>query len=323
MNDTDKKISLIKRNAKEIVTEDELRELIRGNSSPTTYVGYEPSGTLHLGHLLTANKLIDLQKAGFNVKILLADLHAYLNEKGSIKDIRETAEMNKDFFLAYGLEEDKTEFVLGSEYQLDEDYIMDVYELSLNVTLNRARRSMDEVSRRKKNPIVGQMLYPLMQAADIGFLGIDLAVGGIDQRKIHMLAREILPKIDYNPPICLHTPILTGLDGKKMSSSRENWIDLSDSPEEIEEKINDAYCPKEQIKDNPVIEIMKYHIMPRYDEITIERPEKYGGDLNYSSFHGLKQDYLEGELHPLDLKKSVTIYLNEVIEPARKKVGGL
>ncbi|WP_086637384.1 tyrosine--tRNA ligase [Methanonatronarchaeum thermophilum] len=312
--------SLVTRNTEEIVVEDELKELLKDEEQPVTYVGYEPSGALHLGHLMTANKLIDLQKAGFKVKVLLADFHAYLNEKGSLPDIKETAEMNKKCFLAYGLDPDKTEFIFGSEYQLDEEYTKKVYELSLQVTLNRATRSMDEISRRHENPIMGQMLYPIMQAIDIGWLDVDVAMGGTDQRKIHMLAREKLPKVGYNSPICIHTPILTGLDGEKMSSSKDNWIDISDTPEKVEEKIMDAYCPEKQLENNPITEIMKYHVMPRYEEITIERPEKFGGNLTYTQYKELAKDYKTGELHPLDLKNTAKEYLNEVLEPARKKL---
>ncbi len=314
------KLNLITRNVDEIVTEEDLENVLKDKEDPVTYVGYEPSGSLHLGHLLTANKLIDLQKAGFHVKILLADVHAYLNEKGTFEEIREIAEMNKKCFMAYGLEEDKTEFVFGSDFQTNSEYIMDVYELSLNITVNRARRSMDEISRRDKNPVVGQMIYPIMQAIDIGRLGVDVAVGGTDQRKIHMLARESLPKVGYSTPVCIHTPILTGLDGDKMSSSKENWIDLSDSPESIKNKIEEAYCPPGQVEKNPVFEIMKYHIFPRIDDVVIERPDKYGGELKISNLEKLKEYYTNGELHPLDLKKSVIKYLNEIIAPAREKI---
>ncbi len=313
-------LELIKRNTEEVVKTKELKKLLKTKDEPVTYVGYEPSGSLHLGHLLTANKLIDLQKAGFKVKILLADLHAYLNEKGSLEEIRKTAEMNKKCFLAYGLDEEKTEFILGSEFQLEKEYLLEMYELSLQVTLNRAKRSMDEVSRRKENPRVGQMLYPLMQTIDIGRLGIDVAVGGIDQRKIHMLARENLSSLGYQKPISLHMPILTGLDGEKMSSSKENWIDLSDSEERVREKIMDAYCPIGETHNNPVFEVLKYHVFPRIEEFIVERDEQYGGDIHYSSIKEVKTDFEKEELHPLDLKKSVSNYLNKVLRPAREKM---
>ena len=114
--------------------------------------------------------------------VLLADLHAYLNEKGDFETIREIAEYNKRCFKAVGLE--NADFILGSSFQLGEEYMLNVLKLSAMTTLHRARRSMDEISRSKENPKVSQMIYPLMQAVDIAFLGVDVAVGGIDQRKI-------------------------------------------------------------------------------------------------------------------------------------------
>ena len=165
--------------------------------------GYEPSGELHLGHLLTAYKLIDLQSVGADVIVLLADLHAYLNEKGTMDQIRDWADHYQKCFSALGLAEG-TRFVRGSDYQLEPEYTKLILKLARHTTLNRARRSMDEVSRNAEDPVVSQIIYPLMQTADIGYLNIDIAVGGIDQRKIHMLAREELHSWDLNP-LCAST----------------------------------------------------------------------------------------------------------------------
>ncbi|ADC64945.1 tyrosyl-tRNA synthetase [Ferroglobus placidus DSM 10642] len=318
--DIQSRIELVKRNAEEIVTEEELKELLETKDKPRAYVGYEPSGEIHLGHMMTVNKLLDLQDAGFDVVVLLADVHAYLNEKGDFEEIRKIAEYNKAAFVALGLDESKTEFVLGSEFQLSRDYVLDVLKMARITTVNRARRSMDEVSRRKEDPMVSQMIYPLMQALDIAHLRIDLAVGGIDQRKIHMLARENLPRLGYRSPICLHTPILVGLDGEKMSSSKGNYISVRDSEEEVYRKIKKAFCPPKQIEGNPVIEIMKYHIFPRFEKVVVERDAKYGGDVEYSSFEELAKDYVEGNLHPLDLKNAAATYLNKILEKTRRKL---
>ncbi len=318
--DIQSRVELVKRNAEEIVTEEELKELLETNEKPRAYVGYEPSGEIHLGHMMTVNKLLDLQDAGFDVVVLLADVHAYLNEKGDFDEIRRIADYNKAAFIALGLDESKTEFVLGSEFQLSKDYVLDVLKMARITTVNRARRSMDEVSRRKEDPMVSQMIYPLMQALDIAHLRIDLAVGGIDQRKIHMLARENLPRLGYRSPICLHTPILVGLDGEKMSSSKGNYISVRDDEEEVYRKIKKAFCPPKQIEGNPVIEIMKYHIFPRFERVVVERDAKYGGDVEYSSFEELAKDYVEGNLHPLDLKNAVATYLNKILEKTRKRL---
>ena len=312
------KLALITRNTEEIVTKEELEALVNSEKQPTAYVGYEPSGKIHMGHVLTVNKLLDLQQAGFKITVLLADVHAYLNEKGTMDEVGKIADYNKRCFIALGLDEKNTNFVLGSSYQLSSEYMLDVLKLARSTTLNRARRSMDEVSRNSEDPKVSQMIYPIMQALDIAHLGVDVAVGGIDQRKIHMLAREGLPELGYKAPVCIHTPILLGLDGKKMSSSKGNYISVDDSVEDMKKKMRGAFCVEGEVKDNPVLALFKYHITPRYHDIVIKRPEKFGGNLNYNSYEALEADFAAKALHPMDLKTAAAEYMNEILEPVRK-----
>ncbi|MDA0524975.1 tyrosine--tRNA ligase [Methanococcoides alaskense] len=315
------KMDLIKRNVQEIVTEEELTKLLETKEHPSAYTGYEPSGKIHMGHVLTVNKLLDLQKAGFEITVLLADVHAYLNQKGTMEEVRKTADYNKECFLALGLDPEKTNFVYGSDFQLSPEYMLNVLKLTQATSLNRAKRSMDEVGRKMEDPKVSQMVYPIMQAVDIALLGVDVAVGGIDQRKIHMLAREGLPGLGFKAPLCIHTPILLGLDGTKMSSSNENYISVDDDEAALKKKFKKAFCPAEDIENNPVLELFKYHITPRYDEMVFERPEKFGGDLVCKSYAELEKVFADGSLHPMDLKNGAAKYLNEILEPVRAVLG--
>jgi tyrosyl-tRNA synthetase len=313
--DTESKLKIIENGALEVVTPEELCDKIEENRM-TAYIGYEPSGKIHLGHAITVKKMIDLQKIGFKIKILLADLHAYLNGKGSLDEIAKTSEYNIKCFRALGLSEE-TEFIMGSDFQKKEDYTLLVYQLALSTTLTRARRSMAQITRDQEDHKVGEVIYPLMQVVDMLFLDVDVAVGGMEQRKIHMLARDNLPRLDYPAPVCIHTPLLHGTDGSdKMSSSKGNFIAIDDEPLVIEEKIKKCYCPAGETEGNPVLEIAEHFIFREEDTLTIKRPEKFGGDLK------LKQDelvdlYGEGKLHPLDLKNSVAEYLVEYLKPVR------
>jgi len=321
---------LITRNAAEVVTEDEAEALAEDPHGKRAYVGYEPSGVLHIGHMLTANKLIDLQEAGFEVTVLLADVHAYLNDKGTFEEIRETAERMQEQFIAYGLDEAKTEFVYGSSYQMDEDYELDLHSLQVETSLNRAQRAMAEI-QSGETAKVSHVVYPLMQALDIEYLDVDLAVGGMDQRKVHMLARENLPALGYDSPTSLHTPILADLTTGvgKMSSSTGVTISMEDTAEDIEEKVNSAYCPPTRDPDpdddgeereNPVLEIFRYHVFPRFETVVVERPDQYGGDLEYDDYETLADDLEGGELHPADAKSALAEYLDRLIEPGRQKL---
>jgi tyrosyl-tRNA synthetase len=306
----------VTRNTVEVVTDDDLRTLL-AQPQKKVYAGYEPSGEIHLGHLVTINKLVDLQAAGFEVTVLLADLHAFLNRKGTMEKVRELADYNKRCFEGLGLKNVK--YVLGSDLQLNREYELLLLQLSQQITLNRATRSMDEVGRQMDHPTVSQMIYPIMQMADIAMLGVDAAVGGIDQRKIHMLAREHLINFGYKAPVCIHTPILNGLDGKKMSSSQSNYISIADTEEDILKKCQKAFCPPE-IPENPILQIFQYHIFPRLATVTIKRPEKFGGDRTFSDYKELESSYGSGEVHPLDLKKSCGQSLVEIFEPVREYI---
>jgi tyrosyl-tRNA synthetase len=306
----------VTRNTVEIVTEDDLRSLLK-KPSKKVYAGYEPSGEIHLGHLVTVNKLVDLQAAGFEVVVLLADVHAFLNRKGTMEKVKELADYNRRCFEGLGLK--NVQYVLGSDLQLNRDYELLVLQLSQQITLNRATRSMDEVGRQMDHPTVSQMIYPIMQMADIAMLSADAAVGGIDQRKIHMLAREHLVNFGYAAPVCIHTPILNGIDGKKMSSSQGNFISVADTEEEIKKKCQKAFCPPE-IPENPILQIFQHHIFPRLPEITIKRPEKFGGDRTFSSYTDLENAYGKGEVHAMDLKKSCGESLIEILSPVREYI---
>ena len=321
---------LIMRNASEVVTEEEVRALAADSDGKRAYVGYEPSGVLHIGHMLTATKLIDLQEAGFEITVLLADVHAYLNGKGTFEEIEATAERMKEQFIAYGLDEDKTEFVLGSTFQFDREYILDLHALELETSLSRAERAMAEI-KSGDTVRVSQAVYPLMQALDIVYLGVDLAVGGMEQRKVHMLARDTLPSIGEDAPTSLHTPLIADLETGigKMSSSGGTTISMEDSKAAIEEKVNAAFCPptadpdpddEGRERENPVLQIFEYHVFPRFETVTVERPDKYGGNLEYDSYTALEADMESGELHPMDAKGALADALDRLIEPGRKQL---
>ena len=320
----------ITRNAAEVVTDEEVRALADAPDGKRAYVGYEPSGVLHVGHMLTANKLIELQEEGFEVVVLLADVHAYLNGKGTFAEIRETATRMQEQFVAYGLDPEQTEFVLGSEYQLDEEYVLDLHALELETSLSRAERAMAEIAGGD-TATVAHAVYPLMQALDIVYLDVDLAIGGMEQRKVHMLARDTLPSIDADAPTCLHTPLIADLTTGvgKMSSSGGLSISMEDSAAEIEAKVEKAYCPPTadpdptddgEERENPVLQLFEYHVFPRFSEVVVERPDQYGGDLTYGSYDALEADLESGELHPADAKGALATYLDDLIAPGRERI---
>jgi len=314
----EERLELATRGTEEVVTERELRELLKGKSLKV-YCGYEPSGKIHFGHASTVRKLMDFQKLGARTIVLLADLHAYLNDKGSLEEIRRIADYNKHCFIALGLDEKRTEFLLGSSFQLEPKYSMDVLRMAVGTTLLRARRSMGMIARHLEDPDVAQVLYPLMQAVDMAWLDVDVAVGGIDQRKVHMVAREKLPALGYRKPVCVHMPLLHGLDGaEKMSSSKGNFIAVDDEPKVIEEKVKKAFCPPKVVKDNPVIDYAEHVVLSATGRLEVKRPARYGGPLEISDSRELRKLYAAGKLHPADLKAAVASAVIELLAPVRQ-----
>lgn len=299
----------------------DLKDEIENNPSDlNAYVGYEPSGVLHIGHLITAQKLIDLQNEGVNVKLLMADIHAKINGKGTLNEIQKIGDDMVDQLIAFGLDKNKTEVVFGSDFQYSKEYQNDLHRLNQTVSINRAKRSMSEIAG-SDTPVVAHVEYPLMQALDIVHLNIDIAVGGMEQRKVHMLARDELPNIGESKPHYIHTPLISNLNGKddKMSSSSGITISAHDSEKEVKNKVMDAYCPKER-SNNPVLELFEYLVFRRFENINISRKEKFGEDLEYKNYKELENDLVSGDLHPLDAKDALQMKLNTILDPIRKKL---
>ncbi len=328
--DTVERTELVTRFTEEVIEVAEIEELFEERDTPSAYIGYAPTGEMHIGHFTTMRKLADFIEAGVDVTVLIADLHAHLDDAKSpfeLLDARsayyETA--IRSMIEAAGADPDAVSFVRGTEFQLEEPYTMDLYRTLAETTLSRAQRAGSEVVRQSDNPKLGGLVYTLMQALDVAALDADIAYGGIDQRGIYMLAREQLPDLGYEKPSCVFAPLLSGLSGGKMSASEAgSKINLTDDDEDVRSKINGAYCPAGEIEGNGVLEYLRFLVFPVFEEreqpFTVERPEKYGGDLEYDEYDPLEADYVSGELHPADLKPAASAAISDVIDPVRTQL---
>jgi tyrosyl-tRNA synthetase len=170
-----------------------------------------------------------------------------------------------------------------------------------------------------------------MQTADIFELNVDIAQLGMDQRKVNVFAREIAEKFGWKKPVAVHHHMLMGLlqpntkaEGiersieMKMSKSKpDSAIFMTDSAEEVARKINKAYCPEKVVSNNPILEYCKHIVFEKFNEVEVERPEKFGGNISYYSYAELEKDFASGKLHPIDLKSSVVVHLNKILNPVR------
>jgi len=321
-----KRLELIKRNIAEIIGEEDLEKLLKKKKKPSVYIGTAPTGRPHIGYLIWILKVADLLKAGFHVKILLADLHGALD--GTPWHI---LEHRYDYYAAsipelikmIGANTKELEFVKGSEMQLKPEYMYDVLKMSSLVSVKDAKKAASEVVKLGDNPKLSGLLYPLMQAVDEQYLKVDAQLGGTDQRKIMVLARENLPKIGYDARIEIMTPLLPGLIGKKMSASNQSSkIDLLDDKEVVYKKINKADCIAGN-PDNGLMAFLKHVLMiikgDNNDKFIVERPEKYGGDLEYKNYEEIERDFVKKKLHPLDLKNAIAKEISNLLGKIDRK----
>ena len=333
--DVTEKLDLIaKPPTEEIVTKDELLELLKTNSNPKHYIGLEISGFLHLGSLIsTGFKINDFIKAGINCTVFLADWHTLINDKlgGDWDTISKVSKYYADAFklLCPGIK-----IILGSElYDSKKDYWFEFVNFTKHMSLARTMRTLTIMGRSENEEKIdlAKLLYPPMQAVDIHSLDLDIVHAGMDQRKIHMLVREIFPKMKWKVPIAIHHRLLPGLSepsnvseskilGKMSKSDPNSGVFIHDTDDDIRSKIKKAWCEEGNIENNPLLEITRHVILHDFNEFNVERPEKFGGNVTYTNFSELESDFSQKKLHPSDLKQSVGNYLIKIISPIREKL---
>jgi tyrosyl-tRNA synthetase len=336
--DINERLRLIKEVGEEIVTDEELLELLNAKKTFIAYDGFEPSGQIHIAQgILRAINVNKMIKAGAHFKMWVADWFGFLNNKmgGDLSKIRVVGEYFIEVWKASGMDLEHVEFVWTSEFIKEHpEYWETVMKLSMNSTVQRVLRCGQIMGREESlsNP-AAQVLYPLMQASDIHHLEADIAQLGMDQRKVNMLAREVFPKLGYKKPISISHHMLMGLqqpvseekDTKdraielKMSKSKpDTAIFMTDTEKDIQRKMGKAWCPEKQVAENPIMEYYRYIIFEKFDTVEIKRPEKFGGDLVIKGYDELVLLYSEGKIHPMDLKNTCAVYINKLVQPVRE-----
>jgi len=312
-------LNKIKDFSEEIITYEELKS--KASKEFKSYVGLEPSGLVHIGWLPIIDTVKCFLAQNINTTVLLADWHAYLNDKlsSNLEHIRICGTYLSDCFLALDV---KPKFMYASELVDSKFYWERVLKIAKTISLLRIKRAMTVLGRSEKNPDFAKLMYPVMQVADIFELDVDVALGGMDQRKAHMLSREVANKFNWKKVTAVHVPLVLSLDenhiGEKMSKSLpQGCIFLHDSENIIKTKIHKAYCPIGICENNPIINICENIIFRYYDKIKIVRDKKYGGDIEVTKLDLLKL-YTSKEIHPLDLKQAVSDYISKIILPVRK-----
>jgi tyrosyl-tRNA synthetase len=321
----DERFELITRNLQEVIGVDELKSLLENKKEISLYWGTMPTGSISIAYFFPMMKVADFLKAGVRVKILLADLHAALDSvpwEVLEKRYKYYERMITLILESIGVDLSKLEFVRGADLQLNKDYFHDLLKLSTMTSINDAKHSASEVVKLGDNPKMSGIIYPLMQALDEEYLKVDAQFGGVDQRKIMVYAREYLPKIGYSARIELMNPMIRGLVGEKMSSSiASSKIDTLELEADVLKKINKADCIEGDPK-NGIIALLRYLLFvlksDRNETFKIERPEKFGGNKEYSNYDEVEKDFVEKKLHPMDLKNAVAKEINLLLKHIRE-----
>ena len=221
-------------------------------------------------------------------------------------------------------------------------------DVSKNTTLGRMQRSITITGRKEGEGVdFAKLIYPPMQVADIFIQGINMPHAGLDQRKAQVIARDVALKMKVSQlknkkgetikPKAVHHHLILGLQkpliwpvpkdqmqdlwsSMKMSKSiPDSAIFITDSPEEIRRKLNKAFCPEKEIEFNPVLDWVRSLIFQdKESKLEIKRSEKFGGNLTYSSYSKISEDFLNGKLHPMDLKNAVAEKIIRILAPARE-----
>ncbi|MEC7167487.1 MAG: tyrosine--tRNA ligase [Candidatus Thermoplasmatota archaeon] len=288
------------------------------------YVGFEPSGKAHIGWKVLSLQLKRMLEADANVLIFLADWHAWVNDKfgGNMEDIQQTAVYMEETFRALldhpeeGDGPGQLRFYWASQLMDSGDYWARVLRCSKGATLPMVRKTFTIMGRDESSSDhdLSKFYYPAMQAADIFELDIDVAIGGMDQRKAHMFMRDMASKWNWKKATCLHTPILSSLKASgvrmdsfdhKMSKSDPNGaLLLHDTLEQVQKKMKKAYLDPED-EHSPVYELAEHVVFPEFGQIQVIPNPKFGEPSTWNDLESFKTAVMDGTLHPFDAKMGV------------------
>ncbi len=270
-------LPIIKQNVVDLIPEEELIEKLKKKDEIIVKYGADPSRPdLHLGHYVCLKKLRDLQDLGFKIIFIVGDFTAMIGDPTGRSKTRprltdeEVKENSRTYFeqVFKVLDPKKTVVRYNSEW-LSPLSARDIIEISSTYTVARMLERDDFAKRYKENiPIsIHEFLYPIFQGYDSYAVQADIEVGGTDQVFNFLVAREIQKHFGQEPQVILTVPLLEGTDGKlKMSKSYDNYIGLTEKPEDIYGKVMSI----------PDILIYKYYkLVLYYDDEQLKEVEEH------------------------------------------------
>ncbi|MCJ8348073.1 tyrosine--tRNA ligase [Moritella sp.] len=238
----------IKRGTEEILVEEELVAKLKEGRPLRIKLGADPTGAdLHLGHTVILNKLRQFQDLGHEVIFLIGDFTATVGDpsgKNSTRppltreDVLVNAKTYTDQVFKI-LDESKTRIEFNSTW-LNELGAAGMIRLASQQTVARMLERDDFKKRYASGQgiAIHEFMYPLLQGYDSVALKADVELGGTDQKFNLLMGRELQKAEGQKPQTVIMMPLLVGLDGvKKMSKSSNNYIGVTDTPNDMFGKI--------------------------------------------------------------------------------------
>ena len=295
MKPANEQLTEIQRGAEEILVAEELQEKLQQGRPLRIKAGFDPTAPdLHLGHTVLINKLRQFQELGHEVIFLIGDFTGMIGDPSGKNATRPP--LSKDEVLANAetykeqvfkiLDPAATRIVFNSEWMGKMD-AADLIRLASRSTVARMLERDDFSKRYAGNkPIaIHEFLYPLVQGYDSVALEADVELGGTDQKFNLLMGRQLQQAFEQKPQVVLTMPLLEGLDGiNKMSKSLDNYIGITDAPEEMFGKLM-------SVSDD---------LMWRYFELLSFRP--------INEINGLQSRVESGE-NPRDIKFELALEL--------------
>lgn len=238
---------ILTRGVAEIITQEELLEKLRSGRTLRLKMGFDPSKpNLHIGHYVGLRKIRQLQDLGHIVVLIVGDWTAQIGDPSGRDETRvmldpETVRANAETYMQQFfrvVDRSRTEVRWQSEW-FGKFTLADVFNLTSRFTLGQMMAHETFRKRYEQGlPLsIMELLYPLLQAYDSIAIDADVEFGGTDQKFNILAGRELQRMLGKPPQNVFLVPLLVGLDGRKMSKTFNNTIDLVDPPEEMYGKI--------------------------------------------------------------------------------------
>ena len=325
-------LALIKANLAEILNPEIIDDVVLNEKRPLKiYWGTATTGRPHCGYFVPMVKIAELLHAGCHVKILIADVHGFLDSLNVPFELIAPRSNYYQFIIksllhSIGVSVDRLEFVLGSSFQWTEAYNKDCRMVKRDTRLSTLRKAAAEVVKMDDDPLSGGLDYPVMQALDEEYLDVDAELGGVDQRKIFTFALDNLHKAGYKKRAHLMNALVPGLgQAQKMSSSEPtSKIGLLDTPELVAKKLKNAMCVPNEVEGNGVIGFIEhviFRVLSLKGQVRFTVDQKDGEPLVYKDITRLKDDYKQDILTPQMIKPALVKALNELLTPIREDFG--